>query len=284
MEHLSLPSGGDRLLVWRNTIQLFHQYRTPSFVGPFKHLGLSYRVCPEMMTAGGDVRQPDIVASGPSGWVAIEITVDDKSKEAQLSGYADLDPRYLGAIGLHPQKEGADTLSSRITFVDDGPHCQLVYSPTLEATKLDRLRSTQLAEALRKSAGLGLSLLPTIPFTILPESITKGRELRRGIVGSVLQVFGPESPGIRLSEIVDASLERLADRVSVSAKRALIDSTRDHLRVLVSEFLPDHLELTDDLLRKRANVRTHSSTLEHVRSALSRWAGQTPKIPLEKFG
>jgi len=278
-----LHSPSDRLTLWRDTIQLFHRYAKPPFVGPFKALGFRYRVGAELMTMHGDIKVPDVVASGPSGWALIDITSDERSKAAQLDGYRALDPRYLGTIGLPPQSSLPDTLSSRSARIDDGAHCQLLFFPTLEVSKVEHLGNSTLREALLRSTGMDPTTLPSISFTLIPESISKGKEVRRGIASCVLQSFAPGSGGISLSEIVDSCLERLADKVSVSTKRALIDAVRDHLRVLVRDFLPDHLELGDDLIRTRPGVTSHPRTLDRVGSAIKRWAEQTPSVPLDRF-
>lgn len=284
MASRSLHSTEDRLTVWRDTIQLFHRYRVPAFVGPFKQLGFRYRVAPEMLTREGELKQPDIVASGASGWAIVEVTADQKSKDGQLESYRTIDPRYLGSLGLEASHGTPDTMSSRLAFIDDGDHCQILLLPLIEVRKPEKVANVSLRAALLESVGINLTKLPSIPFTIVPESVSKGRELRRGISACVLQTFAPKCQGVRILDMIDASLERLSDKVSVKAKHALIDAARDHLRVLVSEFLPDELEMVDDVLRVKLDVKIHIRSLERINTSVRAWIAQIPGVTLDRFG
>jgi len=76
-----LPELDDRIALWRNTIQLFHRYNRPDFVGPFNAIGLSYVVERPFLTKQGEERKPDIVASGDSGWMILELTTTLGSKK-----------------------------------------------------------------------------------------------------------------------------------------------------------------------------------------------------------
>ena len=79
MEWKFLPEPDYRIVLWRNTIQLFHEYRRLNFVGPFKAAGFNYVVDRPFLTRQGEKRQPDIVASGETGWLVLELTTDQKS-------------------------------------------------------------------------------------------------------------------------------------------------------------------------------------------------------------
>src|SRR6266498_1507043 len=74
-----------KIVLWRNTIQLFHETSRPPFVGPFRKLDFKYRVGPILLNTDGQDRTPDIAASGPSGWVALELGTGGASKSEALS-------------------------------------------------------------------------------------------------------------------------------------------------------------------------------------------------------
>jgi len=114
-----------RIALWRNTIQLFHEIKKPNFIGTFKAAGFNYVVDRPFLTRQGEQRQPDIIASGETGWLVLELTANQKSKEAQLDKYKTIDPRYLGNYGLFPHGSPPDVISSRFDFVDDGLFCQI---------------------------------------------------------------------------------------------------------------------------------------------------------------
>jgi hypothetical protein len=275
----SLPEVESRLAVWRRAINLFHEVRRPPFVGPFKAVEFDYVVHRAFLTTDGHEKRPDIVGSGRGGWAALELTADSKSKSTQLDEYRGIDPRYLGGCGLRTQASPPDTISGRTGSVDDGDHCQIIFGDTLQIRKVEQIANGELRTALANAVGADLSLLPSIPITLLPES--KGFEIRRGIESHVLQAFRPPGDGVTLVKIVDDSLDRIADHVGAGDKRAMIDAVRDHLRVLVKEHLPDHLRLDGDVLRPKDGVGTHSKTLEAVARGLKDWAGKAPRMTLE---
>ncbi len=86
------------MVLWRNSIQLFHQHNRPKFIGPFKAAKMNYLVECLLMTRNGENKTPDIVASGSSGWLILEITTQPGSKEPKLGSYLTIDPRYLSAV------------------------------------------------------------------------------------------------------------------------------------------------------------------------------------------
>jgi hypothetical protein len=279
-----LPSLDPRIVLWRNAINLFHEYNRPPFRGPFRAAGFSHVVERTLLTGSGGKRKPDIVGSGESGWAVIDLTSDPSSKAEQLASYHDIDPRLLSGLGLHVHAGSPDMLVARDVDGDDGPNCQLIFRDTLEVRRPELVANPTLRSELERARGADFSGLPGPSFTLIPES--RGLEVRRGIQSHVLQAFAPNSKGTPIFEIVRGALDCLFDVVSPDDKIALTDSVRDSLRILVKEHLPIHLELKDDVLRARPDVNPHPKTLRFVAKAVREWAGEAPTASkaLETFG
>lgn len=278
-----MPDEVERLSLWRSAINLFRQCNRPAFVGPFRRVGFDYVVDREFFTSTKESKTPDIVGSGPSGWAVLELTTGPESKAPQLDSYRLIDPRFLSTYGLQVHSTSPDSFSGRTGDTDDGQHSQLVLRERLEIRKLELVSNEELRSALAASDGADLSQLPSIPITLLPESVGKGQEIRRGVSEQVLQVFGPPGNGKPLLSMVEDGLDILSEKVSVPDKRALVDALRDHLRVLVKDFLPSHLALENDVLKPKKGVSAHPKTLEAVSRAVREWSGQAQPKPLESF-
>ena len=259
---------GRRLLLWRNTIQLFHQYNRPAFVGPFKKLGFEYKIEPVLLNEKGESRKPDIVASAASGWLVMDLTFNDASKELQLVGYKSLEPRYLGQYALQPHERPPDVLSSRLGQVNDVGFCQLCVAGLLEVQKAEHLSNAALRTALVEAQRLDLVHLPSLPFTLLPEMQTL--EIREGIADLALQLFAPDSAGMRAVEMVDKGLERLADLISPRDKSVLVDKVNTQMRGLV-KILEGYLEEASGIFRASTEAREHPRAREFVTNKLRTW-------------
>lgn len=266
----SSPRAG-RLAVWRSAIQLFHEYRRPPFVGPFRKLGFSYRVGALLLTSTGDERTPDVVASSESGWFCLDLTSHAASKATKLSLYLQIDPRYLAQYGLTQHSKPCDVMSGRATFVDDGENCQLILADTLQVLKENFVVNEALRVALSEANGTNLTLLPSIPVTLLPEMTTN--EIRVGLVDIILQIFAPDSPGFTAAEIVDKGLERLAELVGPKDKSTLITKVEAQMRSAV-DHLEGYLEYDHAVFRQSGEWREHPKTREYIVSRLNTWIGQ----------
>jgi hypothetical protein len=130
---------------------------------------MNYLVEALFWTKKAEDRTPDIVGSGKSGWLVIEITTQYGSKEPNLRSYLSIDPRYLAQQGLLAQEGQPDVISSRLSFVDDGPYCQLIVKDHLDVIKEEHIYNQSLKDALTKSKGADLRRLPEIAITLLPE-------------------------------------------------------------------------------------------------------------------
>lgn len=266
-----LPELDDRIALWRNTIQLFHRYNRPDFIGPFNAIGLSYVVERPFLTKQGEERKPDIVASGDSGWIILELTTTPGSKKPNLDRYKAIDPRYLNQYVSNIHDSTPDVLSSRLSFVDDGPYCQIIVKDILRVEKEEYLNNQDLKDALDQAKGADLRKLPEIPVSIVPEM--KPEEICRGLVDIVMQLFEPNSDGKTSIQLVEVGLERLSDKVGVTEKHSLMDKVNNVMEDLIKNHLPEYLELTKGGKYKATEkFKQHHKTMGHIASRLRDWA------------
>jgi hypothetical protein len=226
------------------------------------------------MTTNSVVAKPDIVGSGESGWVAIEITLRPESKENQLSSYASLDPRDLGRHGLFSHKAAPDVISSRLDPTTDGPYCQLILKDHLQFLNMPCIKNQALKDALLSSNNIDLRKLPNIPITLVPEMASKGKEIRQGIFEIVMQLFDINSEGKTVTEIVDQGLERIKDSISFSDKMGLEKSVRSQMGILIKDHLSEYLEFDDDSEHYRAieKKELRPNTRGLIIQEISKWA------------
>lgn len=284
MEWKFLPEPDYRIALWRNTIQLFHELKKPNFIGPFKAAGFNYVVDRPFMTKLGESRQPDIIASGETGWLVLELSADEKSKEAQLEKYRAIDPRYLGNYGLFPHENPPDMMSIRFDFVDDGSFCQIFVKDFFNLKNEEQIENQHLKTELikAKETGLDLRKLPEIPITLLPE-MKNQREIRRGLIEIVMQLFSPNSVGKTPIQMVDEGLERLIDKIGIPEKHALMDRVKYQMNILIENHLSGYLEFKDNTYNATEKFKMHHKTLESVASRLKEWAGPSPQTELYRW-
>jgi len=264
-----------RIVLWRNTIALFHERKRPGFVGPFRKAGYAYRVETTLsVRRTGEEKSPDIVASGSAGWLVLELTCNDQSKESKLDSYREIDPRNLSMYGLEVHEGYPDTICSRLSEVDDGEHTQIIVKDTVFVKKEDLLRDEILKQALRDFSGTELTGLPAIPISLLPES--KNHEVRRGLVDIVMQIFQPGSEGKTAHQMVEEGLDKLADSVGAGKKTAMRSKVKKEMDVLIRHHLKGYLELTDNgTYAPTDKFKEHPKTLERISSSLREWANTT---------
>ena len=207
-----MPENESRIVLWRNTIQLFHEYRKVNFIGPFKKVGYDYVVDRYFQSRMGEERNPDIVASGESGWAVIELTTSGNSKKEALAKYEKIDPRDLPQYGLYGHDGEPDVISSRLSPVDDGPFCRMLVDKNILVDKVEKIRNDSIRTALIEVDGKDISRLPEIPISLLPEMKYK-RDIRRGLIDIIMKLFEPGRNSVTLVEIVDEGLERIKNRI-----------------------------------------------------------------------
>lgn len=278
---------GDRILLWRNTIQLFYQYNRPGFVGPFKAAGFRYNVEPLFLSSEqGENLEPDIVASCETGWLILELTTQPKSKEPKLDRYRSIDPRDLSQYGLSVHDGEPDVMTSRLlNNVDDGPYCQITVDNILKIEKEEYLHNQRLKDELIKAEGMDLRRLPEMPISIIPEMAGKWKEIRRGLIEIVMQIFDPNSDGKTPVQLVDDGLERLSGKIRPAVRSQLISKVNNSMEDLIQNHLSGYLEFKDGRYRATGKFKTHHKTMEFIALRLQEWSGvpQTIQTPLEGF-
>jgi len=244
---------------------------------------MNYLVECLLMTRNGENKTPDIVASGSSGWLVLEITTHPGSKEPRLRTYLSIDPRYLAQQCLIYHDAQPDVISSRLSFVDDGPHCQLILRDRFEVIKAENIKNQSLRDELIKSQGEDLRRLPTIAITLLPEM--RPQEIRTGLIDIIMHLFKPGSEGKRLIDIVDEGLERISDTVSVPAKSRLKDSVKREMNGLLKGALNGYLfyDENEGVYKATDKFRPHPKTMERIALALKEWAGIGPQKTLDSW-
>jgi hypothetical protein len=244
---------------------------------------MDYVIEPLLLNRNLEESTPDIVASGESGWLIIELTLNSGSKELKLKKYLSIDSRYLTQHGLHAQKAPPEVISSRLSFINDGPYGQLVVKDKLEFMKSEHIINHELRDALIATRGVDIRRLPSIPIVFLPEM--RADEIRIGLIDTVMQLFKPRCEGKSLEKIVDEGLERLSGSVSITAKRNLANKVRDEMRSLVKDTLNGYLILDDNdgVYKSTDKFKRHPKTMERIALALRDWAGVGPQKTLDSF-
>ena len=286
MELKSLYNPNDRIILWRNTIQLFHESNKPKFVGPFKASGFNYVIEKQCVSSdGGKYPTPDITASSNDGVAVLELTTDNsKSKKYNLEKYESISTRHLHNHGLkkHDNKV-PDVLSSRLKYLDDGNYCQLIVQKELEIRKIECIKNQKLSEALKDSEGMDLTKVPSIPITLIPEMHDKKQELRRGLVEIIMQIFNPMCKGKTAAQMVEEGMERLYDKVDSVLTTQLTEVVSKEMDLLVNGELKDYLAKKDALYVTTEKFKVHHKTLESINYTLKNWAGISTQSTLDDF-
>lgn len=244
---------------------------------------MDYVVEPLFWTKKAEDRTPDIVGSSESGWLVVELTTQLGSKEPNLRSYLSIDPTYLSQHGLQSHNVQPDIISSRLSFVDDGPYCQLIVINHLQVMKEENIYNQNLRAALIESRGVDLRRLPEIAITLLPEM--RREEVRRGLIEIVMQLFMPGRDGKSLGQIVDEGLDRLSKTISVPAKSRLRDSVKREMDALVKGAMKEYLTFdeTEGVYKSTGKFKQHPKTMERIAIALKDWAGIGPQKTLEPW-
>lgn len=244
---------------------------------------MNYVIEPLLLNKKLEDSTPDIVASGESGWLIIELTLNSGSKEPKLKKYLSIDPRYLTQHDLYAQNAPPDVISSRLSFIDDGSYGQLVVNDKLEVVKEEHIINQQLRNSLIAMRGNDLKRLPSIPIAFLPEM--RADEIRIGLIDIVMQLFKPGCEGKGLAHIVDEGLERLSDSVSITARVRLRDKVKTEMNALVKGVLRGYLifDGNEGVYKSTDKFKRHPKTMERIALALRDWAGIGPQKTLDSF-
>jgi hypothetical protein len=279
------------MLLWRNAIQLFHIYPKLSFFGPFAQAGirdyvievkLSYRnSTKEGDPDAGKMFDPDICASGESGWFILELTTNPKAKGKTLEKYRHLDCKSLDIYDIPAAHGSPDVMSGRLEYVDDSGFCQLILLDQLEVKKVENIKNDLLRNCLISANGTPLSKLPELPIAFVPESVKDKTGVRVGLLNIVMRLFAPNCAGMTAGEMADAGLERLAKKVDPGKRNVLINKIESEMKTLIGKHMGDYLELKED--GKYAPTQKYTGT-PNQRSAIAvrmrSWA-LSEQVPLD---
>lgn len=281
MELRSLPETDNRIILWRNTIQLFHRYKKNKFNGPFFDAGYTtYRVeSPLSEKNTGTELHPDIFACGPNGWLVIELSCNDKSKCHQLDNYRNLDSRSLALYGCEPYDNPPDTISSRLSMNNDGNHCEMIVKETFHLNKDEYIQNDNLREALIQMRGKSLRGLPEIPFSLVPEM--KHYEIRRGLIDIVMQLFDGSSEGKTPYQMCEDALERLFPLVTTTAKKSLVEKIKSEMEPLVKKELNGYLIYQDGKYIATDKYKQSPQSRNRIASKLQEWANPSQRRLLD---
>lgn len=186
---------------------------------PFAKANLSqFRIESKLNTTSGERKNPDIIAWNSKIWLIIDLTFNDHSKAGQLDGYKKIDPRELLIYTSDgPKKIPPETMSSRLSFNNDGDHCQIVVKDIFDIRKEEFIHDSTLRNELIKMRGKSLKNAPTLPITLVPEM--EGEEIREGIASYVMQLFDGKSEGKTAYDLCKKGLDRIFDLTPNDKKR-----------------------------------------------------------------
>lgn len=281
-----LPEANDRIKLWQNTIYLFHTYRSSQskgFSGPFFQAGLSeYLIEAEFPFHDGiEIRVPDIIASGPSGWVCIELTGKTESKESQLSDYKQLDPRYVSSIhGLPEQSSIPDVLSSRLDPFHDGDFCQIAVRNKLLVQNAEKIQNLELRRCLLSAQKADFSRLPSIPISLVPES--KHLEIRKGVVDILMLLFDEKCEGLTSEEIARKALDKLEKRTPDKKIKELAKKIEKELDIAVNEHLKGYLVHTKNRYNAGKKFWKYPASRQKITKLLIEWSTE-PQAKLDNW-
>ncbi len=261
-----------RIELWRNTLMLFHTIR--DYTGPFKKAGYDNYLVEHHINKQktGEDLSPDIMAFGPNGWLVLDITANDKSKEFILDEYYQGDPRNLDQYGVKQQYDSPpETICSRLNPIDDGDHCQIIVKDIFDVKKENFIKDTILRNELIKAKGDNLKNAPNISISLVPE-MSKDFEIRGGLIDIVMQLYTPNCEGKTAYEMCELALDKLFDKVPFNARNSLTTKIDKHMKILVDTDLKGYLEYKNGRYCSTSQFKEHAKTLDFVQKRIIRWA------------
>ena len=139
----------------------------------------------------------------------------------------------------------------------------------------------ELAGCLESFEGKDLIHIPECSLTIVPES--KDRELRRGIVDSIMSQFRPDRESFTAEDIVIEATDFIYENIAAKERRVLIDRTRDQLKNLANDQLKQYLSYDGKVFNITSSGQAASNSQksrESIEKKIGSWAGATT---LEEF-
>lgn len=274
----------NRIILWRNTIQLFHKHIKSEFTGPFFEAGYkNYRIEPQLLTTEtGDEKNPDIIAGSDKGWILVELTMSNHSKIQKLESYTKIDPRNLSVYGYPLYSSPPDIISSRLSSVHDGDVCQIFVKDCFDLKNEQFLTDNLLKNALVILKGHNLNKLPEIPISLVPEM--DGFEIRHGLIDIVMQLFDPNCQGKTDYEMCEEGMERLFEKTGQNHKTSLMHKINREMDNLIKNHLSGYLEYKNDKYQSTSKFKRHPASMQYVSGKLQEWANPKQKTLFERFG
>ena len=272
----------DRIALWRNAIRQFNIHKETEGVfhkAGYRHFEIEH----ELKNSKEETIKPDIVGWGERAdsenndfYFTLELTLNDKTKKEQLAKYSNAEPDVFRVFGIQ-SKKAPDVLLGVSQYVSNNEgYCQLIFGETLDVKFVDNIRDGELREALSCSIGMELKEIPEISFRILPES--KGGEIRRGIVASILRAFGPENGDISAAEVMEEALDILFEHTGADERKNLTVRISNEIDVLVEKHLQEYIEKVSEgkyrLTEKGKAVHKTPNSRSAVESKLNEWMKQ----------
>ncbi len=274
MELRCLPNFNKRIELWRNTIQLFYSYHRFSL--PFAKANLSdFLIEAKLNTPSGKQKNPDIIAWNSKIWLIIDLTFNDHSKADKLDEYKKIEPRELSHLctSEYPKKIPPETMSSRLSFNNDGNHCQIVVKDIFDVKNEKFISDTTLRNELIKMKGKSLKKLPTLPIALVPEM--EGQEIREGIAGFVMQSFNGTAEGKSSYDLCKMGLDKIFDRTPSEKTHSLKERIDREMKLLTGkQDLKGYIEYNKDDQKYRAVEKYRNprfQTRKYIESKINEW-------------
>lgn len=265
-----------RIVLWRRALFQFRMFKNRQ--GAFNKAGFQYfRV--EQRIVGPEETKPDIIGwrkggVGDDSAIVVELTLNNsKPKGEQLQRYARLDPKQLIPIGISASRPPIVLIGSPAPFQHDHDYCRITFGDVLSCDGTENVDDPELRAALEESIGDDLVRIPSLPFTIVPES--KYMEVRRGIAPDIMQRFMSGSEGFSAEEIATGALDFLVEHIDRDVLNKTVTEVGNQISYLVSKYLKEYIEVAEDgmfvLTEKGKTVHKNPRSMEKVNRQISAW-------------
>ena len=264
-----------RIILWRRAVFLFRKFRKCE--GAFHDAGFSnFRV--EQAIHGMNECYPDLigwrVGDYKKDWtLVVELTLGDSDKSRQLRKYSEITPAQLSTLGISASDSPDVILGTSTPSRQNPGYCNIVLGDNLSVENLEHLRDPDLRKSLKDSVGADLIHIPSLHFTIVPES--KFMEIRAGIAPGIIKRFNSGDDGFTDEDIAMEALDFLAEHMDSSVKKKVISQVHTQLSNLFEKNLKDYIMRTEDgrylLTEKGKSVQDNSQSKEKISKAINVW-------------
>lgn len=264
-----------RIVQWRRAIFLFRKFRESE--GAFHKAGYSnFRV--EQTLHGMEESSPDLigwrVGDYKKDWALIvELTLGDHDKTKQLRKYSEITPAQLSTIGISASNSPDVILGTNTPSKLNPGYCNIILGENLSIENIDHVKDPDLRKNLEDSVETDLVHIPSLHFTIVPES--KFMEIRAGIAPGIIRRFNSGDDGFTDEDIAMEALDFLVEHMDLSVKNKVVSQVHIQLSNLFEKNLKDYVIRTDDgrylLTDKGRSVKDNSQSKEKISKAINVW-------------